>query len=36
MNPAPHRINNLELEKFEMMDFFFTKVIYMNTKGGAG
>ncbi|MBU4310827.1 hypothetical protein L6386_02235 [bacterium] len=46
MNPAPHKIGNPEIEKFEPIDFFFIKVICvnpapqrgarMNTKGGAG
>jgi len=46
VNPAPHRIDNLEIKTPEMMDFFFIKIIYlnpapqrgarMNTKGGAG
>lgn len=36
MNPAPHRIDNLEIEKLEMIDFFFIEVIYLSIKGGAG
>lgn len=46
MNPAPRRINNLEIEKLELMNFVSIEVIYlnpapqrgarMNTKGGAG
>lgn len=35
MSPAPHRIDNLEVEKLEMMDFPFIEVVCVNTKGGA-
>lgn len=36
MNPAPHRIGNLEIEKLELIDFLVIKVICLATKGGAG
>lgn len=36
MNPAPHRIDNLETEKIKIMDFFFVEIICLNIKGGAG
>ena len=36
MNPAPHRIDNLEIEKFELIDFLTIKAFYLVTKGGAG
>ena len=36
MNPASHRIDNREIEKLKMMDFFFIEVICLSTKGGVG
>lgn len=36
MSPAPRRIDNLEIEKLELMNFVSIEVIYLNTKGGAG
>lgn len=36
MNPAPHGIDNHEIEKLKIMDFFFVEVIYLITKGGTG
>ena len=46
VNPAPRRVDNLEVEKFKMMNFVSVEDIYvnstptsrdgMNTKGGAG
>lgn len=36
MNPATHKIDNLEIKKLKIMDFFFIEVICLSTKGGAG
>jgi len=46
MNPAPRKIDNLEIKTSEMMIFFFIKIVClnpaptsrggMNIKGGAG
>ncbi len=33
MNPAPRRIINLKIEKFEIIDFFFREVIYLIKRG---